>query len=111
MIVEAIQKRRDKTLEWVKQNLLPEYDEGIALEYSNAIQVFVNREILPLLEGLKAQTKTTQEIITLRDSFHVRLYPSEFSEIDSQAFSDFLKQMWIPAEGVLGTGKKEKITK
>ena len=53
---EQIQLKRDNALEWVKTALLDKEDfvdeddfEGCALELCNAIQVFVNREVLALL--------------------------------------------------------------
>jgi hypothetical protein len=46
-------------------------------------------------EKKKLETKTTKEIIALRDNFVIRTYPSEFCEIDGQAFDKLLETKWV----------------
>ena len=59
-VAKQIQDNRDKVTVWVKNNLIDRKDfvddddfNGYALELSNAIQVFINREVLAVLEGEK----------------------------------------------------------
>jgi len=58
--IKQIRDKRDKVTVWVKNNLIDREDfvddddfNGYALELSNAIQVFINRQVLTVLEGEK----------------------------------------------------------
>jgi C4-type Zn-finger protein len=57
-VTKQIQDKRDKVTVWVKNNLIDRKDfvddddfNGYALELSNAIRVFINRQVLVILDG------------------------------------------------------------